>query len=60
MTGADADRRPAQVYDAIGVGYRDVRKPDRRIAARLHAALGPAEPVLNLGAGAGSYEPTDR
>lgn len=60
MTGADADRRPARVYDAIGVGYRDVRKPDRRIAAQLHVALGPAEPVLNLGAGAGSYEPTDR
>src|SRR5437762_10948729 len=31
-----------------------------RIAALVHAALGPARTVLNVGAGAGSYEPADR
>ena len=48
------------LYDAIGVGYSDRRRPDPRIARRLHAALGTAHTVLNVGAGAGSYEPTDR
>jgi SAM-dependent methyltransferase len=58
MSGADADREP--VYDSIGAGYSHVRRPDPRIAQRLHAALGAAARVLNVGAGAGSYEPTDR
>ena len=47
-------------YDRIGVGYRRARQPDPRIAARLEAALGDAGSVLNVGAGAGSYEPADR
>jgi SAM-dependent methyltransferase len=50
---------PAQ-YDTIGVNYANLRKPDPRIAARIHSALGDARRVLNVGAGAGSYEPTDR
>lgn len=37
-----------------------MRTPDPRIAALIHGALGDAETVLNVGAGAGSYEPTDR
>lgn len=48
---------PQQRYDSIGSGYSFVRHPDRRIEAQIHAALGPARRVLNLGAGAGSYEP---
>lgn len=44
-------------YDLIGVNYSDLRKPDPRIERRIHAALGPARTVLNVGAGAGSYEP---
>lgn len=48
------------VYDDIGHGYARVRRPDRRIAARVHAALGDAATVLNVGAGTGSYEPADR
>ena len=48
------------VYDTIGRGYTRQRRPDPRIAARLTAALGGARSVLNVGAGAGSYEPTDR
>lgn len=45
------------VYDQIGVGYAALRVPDHRIAAQLQAALGDAATVVNVGAGAGSYEP---
>lgn len=48
------------LYDKIGVGYAKLRKPDLRIARAIHDALGDAKSVLNVGAGAGSYEPTDR
>src|SRR6185312_2655278 len=47
-------------YDAHGQGYARQRRADPRIAALVHAALGPARTVLNVGAGAGSYEPEDR
>ena len=47
-------------YGAIGVDYARYRRPDARIAARISQALGAARTVLNVGAGAGSYEPTDR
>ncbi len=47
-------------YDQIGLNYADLRRPDPRIAAQIHAGLGPARTVLNVGAGAGSYEPNDR
>jgi len=47
-------------YDTIGVNYSDLRKPDSRIEREIGGALGSAETVLNVGAGAGSYEPTDR
>jgi SAM-dependent methyltransferase len=47
-------------YGAIGAGYARFRQPDARIAAFIHRALGDAATVLNVGAGAGSYEPTDR
>ena len=47
-------------YDRIGVNYSDLRKPDARIGAMIGRALGTAEIVLNVGAGAGSYEPADR
>jgi SAM-dependent methyltransferase len=50
----------AEVYDAIGAGYRNYRRPDPRIAAAILAALDHAEPVVNVGAGTGSYEPSDR
>lgn len=48
------------LYDTIGRGYATLRRPDPRIAAAIHAALGPAQSVVNVGAGAGSYEPADR
>ena len=47
-------------YDRMGVGYTEVRRADPRIEAAIHAALGDATVVLNVGAGAGSYEPRDR
>jgi SAM-dependent methyltransferase len=47
-------------YDARGQGYGQHRRTDPRIAARVHAALGDARTVVNVGAGAGSYEPPDR
>src|SRR4029453_17143388 len=37
--------------------YTAVRREDPRIAARIRAALGDARTVVNVGAGAGAYEP---
>jgi SAM-dependent methyltransferase len=47
-------------YSTLAVDYANVRRPDPRIGAQLVAALGDARTVLNIGAGTGSYEPTDR
>ena len=47
-------------YDTIGQGYAATRREDPLIARRIHAALGDAGTVVNVGAGAGSYEPDDR
>lgn len=47
-------------YAAHGQGYGRRRRTDPRIEAWVHAALGDARTVLNVGAGAGSYEPLDR
>jgi SAM-dependent methyltransferase len=47
-------------YERHGRTYATRRRPDRRIAERIHAALGGAQTVLNVGAGTGSYEPPDR
>jgi SAM-dependent methyltransferase len=47
-------------YDRIGYGYATGRRTDPRIAATIWRALGGAGTVLNVGAGTGSYEPTDR
>jgi SAM-dependent methyltransferase len=47
-------------YDVIGAEYASNRREDPRIAAQIHAALGRARSVVNVGAGTGSYEPRDR
>ncbi|HEY4200824.1 MAG TPA: class I SAM-dependent methyltransferase [Devosiaceae bacterium] len=47
-------------YGAIGPGYTSYRQPEPAIEALIHQALGDARTVLNVGAGAGSYEPRDR
>lgn len=48
------------MYDRIGGQYRRGRQEDPRIAARIWAALKDESPVVNVGAGSGSYEPRDR
>ncbi|MFE9563032.1 class I SAM-dependent methyltransferase [Streptomyces sp. NPDC006487] len=58
--GSPADGGHSAKYDVIGVGYREVRRPDPRLAALIAGALGDALTVVNVGAGAGSYEPEDR
>jgi hypothetical protein len=59
---SESGARPAGDFDyeTHGVGYAVQRRADPRIAALVHAALGDARSVLNVGAGAGSYEPDDR
>ena len=41
------------------MGYTSVRREDPRLASRIRAALGDAHTLLNVGAGAGAYEPGD-
>ncbi len=48
------------LYDTIGQGYVRYRRPDARIAGAIVQGLGRARTVLNVGAGAGSYEPLER
>jgi hypothetical protein len=47
-------------YGVIGERYAHFRRPDSRIAGLIANSLGTAQTVLNVGAGAGSYEPVDR
>jgi SAM-dependent methyltransferase len=58
--GDDVPVPPRVDYEQHGQTYARHRLGDPRIAARIHAALGDAETVLNVGAGSGSYEPEDR
>ena len=50
----------AALYDTVGCGYAEARKLDPRIAEAIRHALGNADSVVNVGAGAGSYDPSDR
>jgi SAM-dependent methyltransferase len=47
-------------YATLAQNYAIRRRPDPAIAAQLQDALGTARTVINVGAGTGSYEPTDR
>ena len=49
-----------QVYESIGVCYVAARRPDPRIHQVIVDPLGDARTVINIGAGGGNYEPTDR
>jgi SAM-dependent methyltransferase len=49
-----------ELYDQIGREYGATRREDPRIANAIHAALGDARSVVNVGAGTGAYEPRDR
>ncbi len=49
-----------RIYERIGIGYAGKRRPDSRLARQIRAAVGQARSIVNVGAGTGSYEPTDR
>ena len=51
---------PPQRYDTIGRDYAYRRRADRRVMAQIETALGSASSVINVGAGAGAYEPAGR
>jgi SAM-dependent methyltransferase len=48
------------LYADTAAAYSRFRAEDPRIAAAIHAALGDARTVVNVGAGQGAYEPRDR
>jgi SAM-dependent methyltransferase len=47
-------------YDTIGAGYARTRREDPRLRRGIEEALASARTVVNVGAGAGSYEPRAR
>ena len=47
-------------YDLIGQNYASRRGEDPLLRGRIMQALGDAATIVNVGAGAGSYEPRDR
>jgi len=49
-----------QVYESIGVDYAAALRPDPRIHQMIVDPLGDARTAINVGAGGGNYEPTDR
>jgi len=51
--------RDDMTYDRIGTSYTTTRRSDARIMQAIREALGDARTVVNVGAGAGSYEPAD-
>lgn len=51
---------PAHLYDDLGRTYSATRREDPRVAGQVWAAIGVGRSLLNVGAGTGSYEPTDR
>ncbi|MFN3911207.1 class I SAM-dependent methyltransferase [Hyphomonas sp.] len=59
MRQADGSAGDAN-YGEIGRNYSAYRQPEPAIESMIRAALGDAQTVLNVGAGAGSYEPRDR
>lgn len=59
MMTADGSAGDAD-YGMIGSGYRQFRRPEPEFARAIQTALGDARHIVNVGAGAGSYEPDDR
>jgi SAM-dependent methyltransferase len=60
LSDVSPEHPPNRAYDEIGVGYTTRRQPDPRIERQIHNALGDARSVINVGAGTGAYEPSDR
>lgn len=57
-SGSDGSAGDAN-YGVIGSGYAQYRRPEPAFIAAIRAALGDARTLVNVGAGAGSYEPAD-
>ena len=51
---------PSFNYDKLGGKYSNYRQTDERIAEYVYRELADATTILNVGAGAGSYEPVDK
>ena len=50
----------SELYDRIAPSYMATRREDPRLAVLIRDALGPdVRTVINVGAGAGAYEPRD-
>lgn len=60
MMGSVREQTGPVLYDQIGTDFTHARRTEPRIAGQIWRAFGDAESVLNVGAGAGSYEPPDR
>jgi len=61
MKNRHSDRSAGDAnYGVIGTDYSRFRQPEPLIAACIDRYLGTASKFLNVGAGAGSYEPRDR
>ena len=56
----EPEKNVFSTYDRIGGDYRQTRKKDPRLARLIARELRDAETIVNVGAGTGSYEPTDR
>jgi SAM-dependent methyltransferase len=59
MRRADGSAGDAD-YGTIGRDYTTYRRPDPHLFRAIMDAFGDARTIVNVGAGAGSYEPTDR
>ncbi len=46
-------------YEQTGNTYSSIRQPEPRFTSLIRSAFGDAKSLLNVGAGAGSYEPDD-
>ena len=52
-------RSSVTLYDRLGSGCAGLRRADPRIAQQVRGAVGADGPIVNVGAGSGSYEPAD-
>jgi len=57
-SGSDGSAGDAN-YGVIGSGYAQYRRPEPAFIVAVRAAFGDARTLVNVGAGAGSYEPAD-
>ena len=60
MTQASLTVKNGSLYNVIGSGYAQTRREDPDLYNRILASLSNSQTVVNIGAGAGSYEPRDR